>query len=64
MGASNDYTKEEDYMMWELHEIRKKMAKKKLSVKEINRRGKRIATKYGIPVVRLSVREPQKDYNH
>ncbi len=64
MGASNDYTKEEDYMMWELHEIRKKMAKKKLSVKEINRRGKRIATKYGIPVVRLSVREPQKDFNH
>lgn len=33
----NDYSKSEDPMMWGLHQIRHKMAKKKLNFSEINR---------------------------
>jgi len=46
MGRSNDYTKEEDYMMWELHEIRKKIAAQNLSAEEINRRGQEALARF------------------
>ena len=48
----NDYTKEEDYMMWELHEIRNKMAKEDLSCAEINKTGKDIIDKYGLDKIK------------
>jgi hypothetical protein len=33
----NNYSKNEDPMMWALHQIRHKMAKKKLNFSEINK---------------------------
>jgi hypothetical protein len=36
MATYNNYGKDEDYMMWELHKIRKEIASKKLSAKNIN----------------------------
>ena len=41
MGTyDNDFNKEEDQMLWELHEIRHKLAEEhnRMSVEEINRR--------------------------
>ena len=45
---NNDYTREEDYMMWVLHEIRNKIAGKNLSCNEINSNGEYIVKKYGL----------------
>ena len=44
----NDYNKNDDYMMWELHEIRHKLSQKfkKMTVKEINEEGKSIYHKW------------------
>ena len=39
----NDYSKEEDELLWELHEIRHKLAEeyKSMSIDEINKRANR-----------------------
>lgn len=42
----NDYKKEEDEMMWELHEIKKKMASEKLTAEEINAKTSELLKKY------------------
>ena len=44
----NEYTKKEDFMMWELHNIRKKMASKKLSALSSNNAAKKIIKKYNL----------------
>jgi hypothetical protein len=38
----NDYTKEDDYMLWELHEVRHELQQeyKTMSLDEINERAK------------------------
>jgi hypothetical protein len=40
----NSYKKDEDYLLWELHEIRHKLhkARKNISLEEINREGFKI----------------------
>ena len=62
--TKNDYTPEEDYMMWELHEIRRKMADEGLDFDQIGKRADKIAKQYGIKLATLKVQEPQKEYNH
>jgi len=44
----NNYTKEEDFMMWDLHRIRHEMQKEKLTAKAINEQGEAIIRKYGL----------------
>jgi len=36
----NDYSKEEDFMMWELHNIRKKLSEEGIDTAKINKEGK------------------------
>ena len=38
----NDYSKKEDYALWELHEIRNKIAKEKLDPDKINEYGRKL----------------------
>lgn len=57
----NDYTKEEDYMMWELHEIRNKLAEKKLNCDQINSAGEDVIKKYQLNKIKsLSMSEIDK----
>ena len=56
----NDYKKEEDEMMWELHEIRKKMAAEKLTAEEINAKTSELLKKYDME--KLSVNEEDVKY--
>ncbi len=42
----NDYNEKEDRMMWELHEIKAKIASENLTEKEINERGKKALSHY------------------
>ena len=44
----NDYLYEEDPMMWELHEIRNKMAEKGINYNEINNNATKVLEKYGL----------------
>lgn len=44
----NDYKKSEDFVLWELHEIRNKMAEKGLSSSDINRKGRTMVERYGL----------------
>jgi hypothetical protein len=46
MATYNGYKKEEDFMMWELHKIRKEMALKKMTPNAINKGAKHIIAKY------------------
>ena len=50
--SQNTYTKEEDYMMWDLHRIRYEMEKEKLTAQEINSRGENVIKKYGLKNIR------------
>jgi hypothetical protein len=45
---NNDYKKEEDLMMWELHEIRRTMADKGIKTDDINKATEGILKKYGM----------------
>jgi hypothetical protein len=42
----NDYTKEEDTALWQLHEIRHQLAEQHQSPEEINKTGLGLITKY------------------
>jgi len=42
----NDFTKKEDLMMWDLHEVRNKIASKGITTKKINKRVENFLTKY------------------
>ena len=47
MGAyKNDYTKEEDRMLWELHEIRHELAEQHQSPEQMNTTGRQIIAQY------------------
>lgn len=60
----NDYSKDEDYMMWELHEIRRKIAEEGINLEELRKRTEEIRVKYNIRQATLSIYEPKKEYNH
>jgi hypothetical protein len=49
----NDYTKKEDYILWELHEIRSKMAKEIVDFDKINDIASQIINNYGLKKVKL-----------
>ena len=42
----NDYLKNEDFVLWRLHEIRNKMAKRKVLPDVVNRAARQIILKY------------------
>ena len=50
---NNDYTQKEDFILWELHEIRAKMAKDNLDIAKINKFGADIISRYGMKNVKL-----------
>ncbi len=62
--GKNDYTPEEDYMMWELHEIRRKMAEEGIDLRKIRKRADKIAKEYGIKEASLKIQEPKKEYGN
>jgi hypothetical protein len=43
---NNDYTKEEDRMLWELHEIRHALAEQPQSPEQMNTTGRQIIAQY------------------
>jgi hypothetical protein len=49
----NDYSKNEDFMMFELHEIRNKMAKENNSIEKINNDALKIIEKYNLKNVKI-----------
>ncbi|MFA5879575.1 MAG: hypothetical protein WC860_05310 [Candidatus Margulisiibacteriota bacterium] len=50
----NDYSKKEDETLWEIHEIRHKIAKKlkKMSIDEINSKAKKLLAIWKVAVVK------------
>ena len=59
---NNDYTKEEDVMLWQLHEIRHSLAEKQLSPEQINTRAQATITQYNLTnlkIIRAPVRVPE-----
>ena len=44
----NDYSKNEDFALWKLHEIRRKMARRELRSGVINKSARDIIRKYGL----------------
>ncbi|MFH1077093.1 MAG: hypothetical protein V1753_09745 [Pseudomonadota bacterium] len=46
MYYKNDYTKEEDAALWQLHEIRHQLAEQRQSPEQINTTGLQLITKY------------------
>jgi len=58
MGAyKNDYTQEEDRMLWELHEIRHELAEQHQSPEQINTTGRHIIAQYHLN--NLKIVQPQ-----
>jgi hypothetical protein len=49
----NEYTKEENYMMWELHQIREKMAEEGIDVDRINREAENYLKRNNLKVVKI-----------
>jgi hypothetical protein len=49
----NDYTQKEDYALWELHEIRNKMAKEAVEFTKINKMAGKMISRYGLKNVKL-----------
>lgn len=64
MASSDDYTKEEDRMMWELHEVRKKISGQNLSIEEINRRGRLAWARFLARKQRTAVENQGKEHDH
>ena len=54
----NDYTQDEDYTLWELHEIRRKMASGKIDPIAINKNAEQIIKRYGLK--NLKIMRPKK----
>lgn len=50
---ANEYTPQEDLMMWKLKEIRKQITKMNLSPAELNKRANQIVLKYKLNCKRL-----------
>lgn len=53
METSNEYKKEEDFALWELHVIRHKMAKQKIDLKSIRVNTQEIIKKYKLKNLRF-----------
>ncbi len=49
----NDYTKEEDAVLWQLHEIRHQLAEQHQSPEQINKTGLRVMTKYKLNSLKI-----------
>lgn len=50
---NNDYKKQEDYVLWELHEIRNQISERKETPEQINSIGKSIIKKYNLKNLKL-----------
>ncbi len=53
MEISNDYKKEEDFALWELHIIRHKMAEQKIDLKTMRKSTQEIIAKYKLKNLRF-----------
>lgn len=49
MAQSNDYRKDEDFALWQLHEIRHEMATKPIDIEQINQSARKVMAEFGIP---------------
>ena len=56
----NDYTKEEDFALWTLHEIRHKMARRAVNPDDINRSAKELVQKRGLSKLKLLKRSARR----
>jgi len=62
MGTyKNDYSKNEDSALWELHEVRNVIAKRKLSFTKLNEQAIEIIKKYNLK--NLKIWNEQKNIN-
>jgi hypothetical protein len=62
MGVyKNDYNKNEDVMMYELHEIRNKLSKENKNINQINVKGKDVIKKYNLNNLKISNKIAAKD---
>lgn len=50
---TEEYTKDGDNMMWELHNIRKEMAEKGINIEEINKSGRILAESLGFKIKKV-----------
>ena len=49
----NDYSKDEDFTLWRLHEIRSKMARRGLRASSINKAAREIIRKYRLSRIKI-----------
>jgi len=49
----NDYSKDEDYVLWNLHEIRSRMARKGLKCSAINKSARAIIRQYRLSKLKI-----------
>ena len=49
----NDYSKDEDFALWNLHEIRNKMARRELRADAINKSAREIIRKYRLSRIKV-----------
>ena len=49
----NDYSKDEDFALWRLHEIRHKMARRELCPQVINKAAQELIHKYHLSKLKL-----------
>ena len=60
----NDYSLKEDPMMYELHEIRNKMASEKLSPEDFRSRAEKLRQEYNLPpTVDIPLARPVTSHN-
>jgi hypothetical protein len=60
----NEYTKEEDFVLWQLHEIRHQLAEQHQSPQQMNSIGQQIIKKYklnNLKIVQFSQRSGLKN---
>lgn len=57
METSNDYKKEDDFALWELHMIRHKMAETKIDLKKIRLNTQEIIQKYKLKNLRFVTKQ-------
>lgn len=57
INYKNDFTKDEDFALWQLHEIRSKLAARKISCDEINNAGQTIIKKYNLKGLKINRRQ-------
>jgi hypothetical protein len=57
----NDYNKNEDAMMYELHEIRNKLSKENKNINQINKKAEEIIKKYKLKNLKIEKKTNFKD---